>query len=95
MKPRPNYEEHEPKKMSTTNPINKTKTKLQKTRKNVKQRKTITTQSMAMLKLNKTKYANKNKEKNANIPSVHHLSWNVPSSARRKRSALNKVKIHS
>jgi len=41
--------------------------------------------NMAMLKLNKTKHVDKNKEKIANIPSAHDLSSNVLSSAERKK----------
>ena len=49
---------------------------------------------MAMLKLNKSKHADKNKEKIANIPSAHHLSYNVYPPLKGKKSGLNKVKIH-
>jgi len=50
---------------------------------------------MAMLKLNKIKHADKNKEKIANISSAHHLSRYVFSSAERGKNGLNKVKIYT
>jgi len=72
-------------KKSTTHPTNETKTKQQKTRKKIQNKGKREQHSMGMLKLNKTKRANKNKEKIANIPSAHHLSCNVLSSAEREK----------